>query len=270
MTEGRIEVDELKGTLPVVFVGHGSPMNAIADNRWSRAFRALGEALPRPKSILVVSAHWYGPGVRVTANERPPTIHDFVGFPAELFAIQYPAPGDVELAAGVRRLLGEDRVAPSLDWGIDHGAWSVLRHVRPAADCPVVQLSLDARLEPAAHLALGRLLAPLRGEGVLILASGNITHNLRHAMASYQRGETATPPWAATFDTEAARALEQHDDAHLIRALDTEAGRLCHPTPDHYLPLLYAAGAAGAVDEVSFPVAGFDLASLSMRAVRFG
>lgn len=256
--------------MPVVFVGHGSPMNAIADNRWSRAFRALGEALPRARSILAVSAHWYGSGMRVTAGEHPPTIHDFAGFPAELFAIQYPAPGDIELAARVRRLIGEDRSTSSLDWGIDHGAWSVLLHMRPAADCPVVELSIDARLEPAAHLALGRLLAPLRDQGVLILASGNITHNLRHALTSVERADAATPPWAASFDVAVASAVEQHDGEYLIRALETPAGRLCHPTPDHYLPLLYAVGAAGADDRVGFPVVGFDLASLSMRAVRFG
>jgi len=256
--------------LPVLFVGHGSPMNAIADNRWSQAFRALGETLPRPRAILVVSAHWFGPGIQVTANPEPPTIHDFAGFPPELHAIRYPAPGDPGHAARVRALLGAEHVTPSLDWGIDHGAWSVLAHLRPAADCPVVELRMDTRRAPAAHLTLGRLLTPLRDEGILILASGNITHNLRHAFASLERGETSPPPWAAEFDAAVARAASAHDVEYLTRALDGDAGRLAHPTPDHYWPLLYAVGAASPDDKVEFPIAGFDMASLSMRAVRFG
>ncbi len=258
------------GRMPVLFVGHGSPMNAIEDNQWSRGFRDLAALLPRPRAILAVSAHWYANGTFVTGNERPETIHDFGGFPQPLYEVEYPAPGDVALAQRVVRLLGEDRAFLREDWGLDHGTWSVLVHLRPEADIPVVQLSLDYRQGAAAHLALGRSLAALREEGVLVLGSGNIVHNLRHAMTSAHRGELATPAWAAAFDADVAKALEQGDGAFLARAADGDAFRMAHPTPDHYLPLLYVAGAAAPGEAVRFPVTGFDLASLSMRAVLIG
>jgi 4,5-DOPA dioxygenase extradiol len=256
--------------LPVLFLGHGSPMNAIEDNAWTRAFRALAAGLPAPRAVLAISAHWYVAGTFTTGNARPETIHDFGGFPEELYRAQYPAPGDPALARRVVGLLGEARASVRDDWGLDHGTWSVLVHLRPAADVPVVQLSIDGRLPPAEHLALGRALAPLRDEGVLILGSGNVTHNLRHAFSSLHRGETATPGWAAAFDADVARALEQRDQPFLARALESDAGRMSHPSPDHYLPLLYAAGAALPGDAVRFPVTGFDMASLSMRAVQIG
>jgi 4,5-DOPA dioxygenase extradiol len=258
------------GRMPTLFVGHGSPMNAAADNRWSRAFCALAGLLPRPRAVLSVSAHWYVPGIYLTANERPETIHDFYGFPPELFAIEYPAPGDPALAHRVSELLGADRAAPRGDWGLDHGTWSVLRHVFPAADVPVVQLSLDRRLPPADHFELGRALVPLRAEGVLILGSGNVVHNLRHALAAGARGDLTTPEWAAAFDLTVARAAAERDGRALAHAPESDAGRRAHPTLDHYLPLLYAAGAADADDDVRFPIAGFDLGSLSMRAALFG
>ena len=258
------------GRLPVLFVGHGNPMNAVEDNAWSRGFRTLAGLLPAPRAILCVSAHWYVPGTYVTAEERPETIHDFGGFPPELYAMRYPAPGDPALARRVFRLVGEDRAALRTDWGLDHGTWSVLVHLRPAADVPVLQLSIDYRLGADAHLAVGRALAPLREEGVLLLASGNIVHNLRHAFTSLRQGETETPRWAAQFDADVASALEQHDGAFLARAVQGDAARVAHPTPDHYLPLLYAAGAVDAGDAVRFPVTGFDMASISMRAVLFG
>ena len=256
--------------MPVLFVGHGNPMNAVEDNVWSRGFRDLGQALPRPKAILAVSAHWYVEGTFATANERPETIHDFGGFPDALYRIEYPAPGDPALAGRVVGLVGQSRAAISTDWGLDHGTWSVLVHLRPAADVPVVQLSIDGRLAPAEHLAIGRALAPLRDEGVLVLASGNLVHNLRHAFGAWHRGETRTPEWAREFDLSVAGALERHDADGLVRALATDAGRLAHPTPDHYLPLLYAAGASGNHDPIRFPIEGFDMASLSMRSVIFG
>src|SRR6185503_382808 len=159
--------------MPVLFIGHGSPMNAIEDNTWSRGFRALGALLPRPKAILSISAHWYRPGTFLTGNAHPQTIHDFGGFPDELFQMQYPAPGDSALANRVVRLLGAERVGVRDDWGLDHGTWSVLHHLRPAADVPVVQLSLDTQLPPSAHVDIARALAPLRDEGVLIMGSGN-------------------------------------------------------------------------------------------------
>jgi 4,5-DOPA dioxygenase extradiol len=258
------------GRMPVLFVGHGSPMNAVEDNAWSRGFQALAKLVPTPKAILAVSAHWYVPGTFLTSSEHPETIHDFGGFPQELFDMQYPAPGDVALAQRVVKLIGEERASLSAEWGLDHGTWTVLHHLRPAADCPVVQLSIDGRKPAADHLALGRALAPLRDEGVLILGSGNITHNLRVAVRSMQTGDTTTPAWASGFDGDVAHALEQHDGAFLSRVVTTDNGRMAHPSPDHYLPLLYAAGAADAKDTVRFPISGFDAGSLSMRSVLFG
>jgi 4,5-DOPA dioxygenase extradiol len=184
--------------------------------------------------------------------------------------MKYPAAGDVDLARRVVGLLGEGRASLRTDWGLDHGTWSVLHHLYPQAYHPVVQLSIDRRLAPAEHIALGRALAPLREQGVLIMGSGNITHNLRHAMASFRTGDRSTPSWANDFDAEVARAIEQHDASYLARAVETDTGRMAHPTLDHYLPLLYAAGAAGEQDSVEFPITGFDGGSLSMRSVIFG
>ncbi len=258
------------GRMPVLFVGHGSPMNAIEDNVWSQGFRALATLFPRPKAVLSISAHWYVDGTFLTADELPATLHDFGGFPEALSAVRYGAPGDPGLARRVAGLLGEGRASLRSDWGLDHGTWSVLRHVFPDADVPVVQLSIDGRLPPAEHLALGRALAPLREERTLVIGSGNIVHNLSAAFSALRRGDAATPAWASAFDADVTRALEAHDIALLVRALETEAGRASHPTHDHYLPLLYAAGASGDDDPVRFPITGFDLGSLSMRAVLFG
>ncbi len=256
--------------MPVVFVGHGSPMNAIEDNLWARGFQALGKALPRPRAILSISAHWYIDGTALTGNELPKTIHDFAGFPQALFEIQYPARGSTDLAKRVSQLLAARSATVSQEWGLDHGTWSVLRHVRPEADVPVVQLSIDRRLAPLQHLAIGRALEPLRNEGVLIFGSGNVTHNLRHAFGRMRSGDHSTPPWAARFDGEVRRALEQHDGDGLARLLQTDDGRASHPSADHYLPLLYAVGAGLASDTVTFPVEGWDMGSLSMRSVRIG
>jgi 4,5-DOPA dioxygenase extradiol len=253
--------------MPVLFVGHGSPMNAVEDNAWSRGFRSLAGLLPEPKAILSVSAHWYVAGSFLTSDAQPRTIHDFGGFPEELYRMQYPAPGSPELAQRVAEMLG---AKVSAEWGLDHGTWTVLHHLRPKADLPVVQLSIDARLPPEAHLELGRALQPLRDEGVLILASGNVTHNLRHAFGAFHRGETATPQWASDFDQAVASALREHDGVGLTKLAGTREGRLSHPSPDHFHPLLYAAGAASARDEVRFPVEGFDMGSLSMRSVLLG
>ncbi len=230
----------------------------------------MGEGVPLPRAILAVSAHWYVDGTFLTASARPETIHDFGGFPEPLYRIRYPAPGDPALARRATALLGLPDEVMSSEWGIDHGTWSVLLHMFPKADIPVVQLSIDSRLAPKDHLALGRALAPLRYEGVLIMASGNIVHNLRDAFGQAYQGAYTTPAWATGFDADVARALEERDTAFLVRALETEEGRLSHPTPDHYLPLLYAAGAAEGPGPVSFPITGFDMGSLSMRAVIFG
>lgn len=244
-------------------------MNAIEDNRWSRGFRELAGDLPKPRAILAVSAHWFVRGTFVTSQAHPPTIHDFGGFPQELFAKQYPAPGSAELVARVHALLG-DRGTPRDDWGLDHGTWTVLQYLYPDADVPVVQLSIDATLPTERHVELGRRLAPLRDEGVLVFGTGNVTHNLRHAFQSMRGGVTATPDWAARFDADVRSASEQRDGAALARMLTSDDGRLSHPTPDHYLPLLYVVGAAHEDEPVAHPITGFDASSLSMRTTRFG
>lgn len=257
-------------TTPVLFVGHGSPMNVILDNAWTRSFKDLGAALPTPRAILAISAHWYTRGTFVTAGGDPPTIHDFGNFPRRLFEIQYPARGHDELARRVCELLVADKAAPRSDWGLDHGTWSVLHHMYPRADVPVVQLSIDHRRPPAEHLAIGRALAPLREEGVLILASGNITHNLRAAMQWAQSGDGTQQEWALQFDADVARAVEQHDHEFLARAPESPLGRQNHPSLDHYLPLLYAVGAAHEAEAPRFFNPGFDLGSISMRGAVFG
>jgi 4,5-DOPA dioxygenase extradiol len=271
VTTARATKSETSGRrMPALFVGHGSPMNVIEDNAWSRALRKLGSTLPRPRAILAVSAHWYVDGTYATADERPETIHDFAGFPAELYKVRYPAPGDPDLARGVAALLARWSASTLEGRGLDHGTWCVLAGLRPAADVPVVQLSLDARLAPADHLAIGRALAPLRDEGVLLVASGNVVHDLHDAFSALRRGETATPSWAREFDEDVAEALARHDGDRLVRALQEEHGRRAAPTPEHYLPLLYAAGASGRREAVRFPITGFDMSSLSMRSAIFG
>lgn len=254
--------------MPVLFIGHGSPMNAITDNEWSRGFKKLGTTLPKPRAVLAISAHWWVPGTFVTGNEAPDTIHDFGGFPEPLFEVQYPAKGDPRLAEQVASLLPHAGVR--LDWGLDHGTWSVLTHLRPEADVPVLQLSLDLRATPEEHLALGTRLAVLREEDVLILCSGNLTHNLRHAFSSWRQGVTATPDWAMRFDGDAKARLEQHDGPGLAKLLSSDDGRLCHPTHEHFMPIVYALGASDRRDTVTFPITGFEMSSLSMRAVQFG
>lgn len=263
-TNGRIE------RMPVVFVGHGSPMNVIEDNEWSRGFAALGRAVPKPSAILAISAHWYVPGTYLTGDLHPRTIHDFSGFPQALYEIEYRAPGKVELAERVRTAIGEERAELSTDWGLDHGTWSVLRWMFPEADIPVVQLSIDRRLEPRQHHELARTLGELRREGVLILASGNITHNLRDAFTRMRTGSTETPEWASRFDRTVEEVVSQHDTRALIELWPSDDGRLAHPTPEHWLPLLYASAATDTRDRVQFPTEGFDLGSLSMRNIIFG
>jgi len=257
--------------MPVLFAGHGSPMNAIVDNEWNRGFKALAALLPRPAAILAISAHWYVNGTLVTADERPRTIHDFGGFPQELYDIQYPAAGSPALADRVRALVGEQRCSPSREWGLDHGSWSVLRCAYPDADVPVVQLSIDRRLDVRAHYELAQRLAPLRREGVLIFASGNATHNLSDAFARMVSGDEATPGWARRFDDALVEAALQHDVERLLGLWPgTDDGRLAHPSGDHYLPLVYTFAATDPDDELRFPIEGFDMGSISMRAFLFG
>ena len=257
--------------MPVVFVGHGSPMNGIEDNRWSRGFALLREQVPRPAAILAISAHWYVKGSYVSANIHPPTIHDFGGFPQALYDMEYPAPGDLALAASVRALLGKEHVQLSEDWGLDHGIWTVLHWMYPEADIPVVQLSMDRRLDVRQHFAIGKALAALREQNILIMASGNIVHNLHDAFGQMQAGTSVTPEWASRFDTAVRQALLAHDNETLLSLWPDHAdAKLAHPSPEHWLPLIYAAGAAHESEQVSFPTEGFDWGSLSMRNVIFG
>jgi 4,5-DOPA dioxygenase extradiol len=241
-------------------------MNAVEDNVFSRGHAALASCVPRPRAILAVSAHWESEGTLTTLDDPPATIHDFGGFPEELCAMRYPAPGDAALARKAARLTGGSAADGR---GLDHGAWSVLHRMYPEADVPVVQLSLDVRASAAGHIALGRALAPLRDKGVLILGSGNLTHDLGDAFSRARRGEASTPDWAARFDEAVARALETRDEGWLVGALETPDGRRAHPTAEHWLPILYAFGASDGRDATSFPLTGFDLGSLSMRCVLF-
>lgn len=227
--------------LPALFIGHGSPMNVITDSPERQAWEALGRALPRPKAILVVSAHWETHGaVHLTAGEHPRMIHDFGGFPDELFAIQYPAPGAPALVDRITRLLVEGAVKRDESWGFDHGSWGVVRPMFPDADVPMIQLSLNRSLSPDQHLAVAEKLAVLRDEGVLLVASGNVVHNLRE----YFRTMGTRPEWADEFQTRITEAVVDGDHAALSAfAPDDQAAALAINSAEHYLPLLYAAGA---------------------------
>ena len=252
--------------MPAIFFGHGNPMNAIGSNGWTEAWSRLGRELPRPKAIVCVSAHWYLPGTHVTAMERPRTIHDFGGFPRPLFEVQYPAPGSPELA---RRLAELTSAEPDVRWGLDHGTWSVLVHVYPEADIPVVQLSIDETQPAQFHYDLGRRLAPLRDEGVLVIGSGNLVHNL-HTYA-WGRHEPEPFDWAVRFEQNARAWMNTAEHAPLIgyETLGRDA-QLSAPTPDHYLPLLYILGTQQEGEQVTFPVEGVDGGSISMLSVQIG
>lgn len=253
--------------LPAIFFGHGNPMNALAQNAFTQGWAAIGAAIPRPKGILCVSAHWYVPQTAVTIAEQPRTIHDFGGFPRELFEVRYPAPGDGALAERVATLLDGATVYRDASWGLDHGAWSVLVHLFPGAGIPVVQLSIDERQPAQTHYEFGRLLAPLRDEGILIMGSGNVVHNL-HAYA-WGRHPAEPFEWATSFEQTVRDKTSGADDAPLVayESLGRDA-ELSVPTPEHYLPLLYVLGARHRDDRVDFPVRGVDGGSISMLTVR--
>jgi 4,5-DOPA dioxygenase extradiol len=257
------------GRLAAFFFGHGNPMNAILKNEYTKAWRKIGENIERPKAILCISAHWYIPETSILTSSSPRTIHDFGGFPRELYSVQYPAPGSPELARRVMEILAPMNVLPSENWGLDHGTWSVLCHVFPNADIPVVQLSIDETQPAAFHFELGKRLAPLREEGVLIMGSGNIVHNLH----TYAWGQHNPEPydWAVRFELQARKFLHSGEFQSLIdyEGLGRDA-LLSIPTPDHYLPLLYVIGTNLHNDSVSFPVEGVDGGSVSMLTIQIG
>lgn len=248
---------------PALFFGHGSPMNALG-GPYAEAWRAVGEAVGKPAGVVMVSAHWETDGLAVTAQARPETIHDFGGVPAELHAMQYPAPGSPMLAARVAALSG---AAPTTQWGLDHGTWSVLAHVWPEADVPVVQLSLDRRLDARGHHDLAKRLAPLRDEGVIIAGSGDFVHNLR----TWKRAGGEPYDWASRFNDAVKAALVRGDHDALIDWVGlAEDAQLSVPTDEHYLPLLYVAAQRRPDDDVSFFNDVIEGGSISMTGVRIG
>ena len=255
--------------LPAIFFGHGNPLNAVLENRYTAAWRQIGTEVSRPKAILSISAHWFVPGTGVTISTSPRTIHDFGGFPQELYQVQYPAPGDPALARRVQNMLKPLPVGFDDSWGLDHGTWSVLRHVYPNADVPVVQLSIDEAQPASVHFEIGRRLAPLRAEGILIVGSGNLVHNL-HA---YAWGRHMPDPydWAIRFEEEAKQMMIAGEYKPLIdyESLGPEA-MLSIPTPDHYLPLLYVIGSRQEGEAITFPIEGVDGGSISMLTAKVG
>ena len=261
--------------MPVLFIGHGSPMNIIEDNGFTRSLAAWGKRLPRPRAIMVISAHWLTDGTFAGCVERPKTIHDFSGFPRALYAKQYPSPGapaEAQFAAG---LVKKTPVTCRSDWGLDHGAWSVLVHLFPKADIPVFQLSLDYSFNDwnpkplEHHYDLAKELAPLRERGVLIIGSGNIVHNL--GLIDFGNEDAAPFGWALEFDGQVRAALLDGNDRDLVRYADMgPSASLAVPTLDHYLPLIYAVALRGSNDPLAFTHEGFQHGSISMRCFQIG
>lgn len=266
----RLLDDKKTGSrMPVLFLGHGSPMNAIADNKFTKALGVLGSKITNPQAILCVSAHWETQGTWVTGMNNPKTIHDFYGFPQALFDVQYPAPGSYEIANLVQANIADPKIQlDEHEWGLDHGTWSVLRHMYPNADVPVLQLSIDMDRPAEYHFKLGQELAKLRDKGVLIVGSGNIVHNLR----TISWDTNARPlEWAIEFDDWVKEKIIKRDFSPLqSEVLKSQSGKLSIPTPEHYYPLLYTLGATDSSDEMRFEYEGIENASISMRCISFG
>ncbi len=256
--------------MPVLFVGHGSPMNGIQDNEFSQYWKKLASEIEKPKAVLCVSAHWLTRGTHITAMEKPQTIHDFGGFPQELFNVQYPAPGDPKLAEETAKLITSTTVGLDHDWGLDHGTWTIVRHMYPNADIPVLQLSIDYNQPAQYHYDLAKQLSALRNKGVLIMGSGNMVHNL--GMVAWEKLEESYGfDWAIEMNELFKTKIMENDDAALIAYEKLNAAaKLAIPTPDHYYPLIYTLGLKEEKDQVNFfndkPMAG----SLTMTSVRFG
>lgn len=255
--------------MPVLFIGHGNPMNALWDNPFTRSLRELSKSIqPRPQAILVVSAHWLTRGTQVMNSPRPRTIHDFGGFPEALYQEQYPAPGAPELARITRGLVRSADIAENDQWGLDHGAWTVLKFLYPEAEIPVYQLSIDYYSPARYHFDLAGELRPLRERGVLVLGSGNIVHNLRQA--DFQNPDSAYP-WAQEFDAWVKGRLDSGNWADLLN-LESQgtSGRLAVPTPDHYFPLMYSLGLSSPEEGLIYSFEGIQQGSISMRCLRIG
>ncbi len=256
--------------MPVLFIGHGSPMNAIEDNTFSKEWQRIGKSLPKPNAIICISAHWETKGTFVTAMEKPPTIHDFGGFPQSLFDVQYPAPGHPELATALSQF-EQPNITLDQQWGLDHGAWSILKHLYPNADVPVLELSIDFTLKPEQHYQLAKQLSVLRDRGVLIIGSGNMVHNLRMVEWSKLNVENYSFDWAAEANTKMKSFIDSFDHASLIDFSNQgQAFKLAIPTSEHYIPLLYTIGMSTKADNVRLfndvAVGG----SLTMTSVQFG
>lgn len=257
-----------KNKMPVLFIGHGSPMNALANNEYTEALSKLASTIETPKAILMISAHWMTKGTWVTAMDKPKTIHDFGGFPKALFDVQYPAPGKPELAQSIIKEITTPSIgADANEWGLDHGTWSVLRHMYPNANIPVLQLSMDMSKPAEYHYEIGKKLKFLRSQGVLIMGSGNIVHNLRQIDWDEKAKAFA---WAVEFDQWVKEKAQSRDFNSLVKEFSrAKGGSLSVPTPDHYYPLLYVIGAVDELDQVSFPYEGMQNASISMRSFKW-
>lgn len=255
--------------MPVLFIGHGSPLNAIENNDFTDALNLLGKHLPKPKAILCISAHWCTNGTFVNINEKPKMIYDMYGFPDELYKVNYPAPGSPQFAGELLSTIIQPELKPDTEWGFDHGNWSVMKHIYPDASIPLFQMSIDYNKPMNYHYELAKQLAFLREKGVLIVGSGNITHNLRQV--DFSNRDAKPVDWALEFDTKVKTAIESHDHKSLIdyQSFGSSA-RLSVPEPSHYFPLIYTAALDTKQEEISYPYEKFHHGSLSMRCIKLG